>query len=223
MLGLLRMDLPWLKAPIQKETQRMWIKKISLFGFNSIVFFATHLFSQWREKLTTMMNENQSEMCRHCRGEPIHYCLQNKLGAYFPSLQNSAFILGFPLFSKGPIHKESLRSACNESCKRMASDSPALNCREYWESQILLARWVTKDTQKRKPPKIPGKSTDYQQLLKWYLSIRESWKAEKQAYTHSLDTCICTCTVHTNAHSLTHTTYALEILRRKDLFGTLMF
>lgn len=104
----------------------------------------------------------------------------------------------------------------------MASDSPALNCR-YWESQILLARWVTKDTQRCKPPKIPWKSTDYQQLLKWYLSIQENWKVEKQAYTHNLDTCICTCTVHTYVHSLTHTTYALEILRRKDLFGTLMF
>lgn len=71
--------------------------------------------------------------------------------------------------------------------------------------------------EKCKPPKISGKSTDYQQLLKQYLSIQENWKVE------SLNTCICTCTVHTHAHPLTHTTCALELLRRKDLFGTLMF
>lgn len=52
-------------------------------------------------------------------------------------------------------------------------------------------------------------------ITETFLSIQENWKMEKPAYIHHPDMYSCPCTMHTHAHSFTHTRCVLEIMIRK--------
>ena len=132
--------------------------------FNSIVFLATHLSSNYKESNYDDMNEKQRKMYK-----PIHNFSKMSFVLIFqvfrPPLLTSAFI--FPLFSEALVHKGSLQSTCNKGSKELSIKSAAPICRNYHVAWVLSRSVVSNSlrlhglqpTRLHHPWNFPGKNT----------------------------------------------------------------
>ena len=132
--------------------------------FNSIVFLATHLSSNYKESNYDDMNEKQRKMCK-----PIYSFSKTSFMLIFPVFRPPLLTLAFifPLFSKALVYKGSLQSTCNKGSKELSIKFAAPICRNYHIAWVLSLSVMSNSlqlhglqpTRLHHPWNFPGKNT----------------------------------------------------------------